>query len=337
MDKRYQVFLSSTFMDLMEERSLVMDTLYKHKCLPVGMENFPSLTIDSLPYIYRLIDESDFFLLILNGVYGSSKDAEGKSFTHLEWLHALEMGKPIIVLYRLDWKAHTKIDEDPDDATAFTKFFNEVKARHDGAKPWQPNTLAAMVIEAIDQAIIHHPEAVGWVRANKTTQHDESPSYQTPPVTIEQSKNIADNKLENIRRRLQDKVTLNVQCVYSSLHRSDKTIKHSFDCTWEEVFLLFAHYIMSPQEQYECYRKMEETLKDKFGEQFKKYSPSPYYHLDHIELDENTENDIRMEFQTNKLVSYKVMGPAATYWSISDLGEKYLEALHEHTHHPDSI
>lgn len=109
MEKRYQVFLSSTFKDLMKERSLVMDTLYKHKCLPVGMENFPSLTIDSLPYIYQLIDESDFFLLILNGVYGSSRDADGKSFTHLEWLHALEMKKPIIVLYRLDWEKHTRI------------------------------------------------------------------------------------------------------------------------------------------------------------------------------------------------------------------------------------
>ena len=166
MDKRYQVFVSSTFKDLIKERSLVMDILYKHKCLPVGMENFPSLTIGSLPYIYRLIDESDFFLLILNGVYGSSRDADGRSFTHLEWLHALEIQKPVIVLYRKDWKKHTKLEEDTNDAVAFTKFFNEVKARHDGAKPWKPNTLAALVIEAIDQAIIDNPHAVGWVRSD---------------------------------------------------------------------------------------------------------------------------------------------------------------------------
>lgn len=314
MDKRYQVFLSSTFMDLMEERSLVMDTLYKHKCLPVGMENFPSLTIDSLPYIYRLIDESDFFLLILNGVYGSSKDAEGKSFTHLEWLHALKMEKPIIVLYRLDWKAHTKIDEDPDDATAFTKFFNEVKARHDGAKPWQPNTLAAMVIEAIDQAIIDHPEAVGWVRAN------------APELSEGVQGHVSFDKIVG---RLQRKVEIKANILYAAEgSRSADSLPVTLACTWEEAFLSFAKKIFNSLVGEElCIENVCEMLVKKYNDELKEcLKDKGEFRLLNIAPD--NIDTIRLEFATNELVDIKPHGSIFT-WRLSELGVEYLKWLHE--------
>jgi len=42
MDKRYQVFVSSTFTDLEDEREQVMQTLMKVECIPSGMELFPA-------------------------------------------------------------------------------------------------------------------------------------------------------------------------------------------------------------------------------------------------------------------------------------------------------
>lgn len=314
MEKRYQVFLSSTFKDLMKERSLVMDTLYKHKCLPVGMENFPSLTIDSLPYIYRLIDESDFFLLILNGVYGSSRDADGKSFTHLEWLHALEMGKPIIVLYRLDWKAHTKIDEDPDDAAAFTKFFNEVKARHDGAKPWQPNTLAALVIEAIDQAIIHHPEAVGWVRADAPGDSNNS----CPGVSF-----------DKITGRLRREVKIKANILYAPEgSRSADSLPVNLSCTWEEVFLSFAKKILNALVgESVCVENICDMLEAKHDKEIKE-SLEGKGRLRLVNLEESEIDNIRLEFATNGLVEIKARGTVFT-WRLSELGVKYLKWLHE--------
>ncbi|HDV1518665.1 TPA: DUF4062 domain-containing protein, partial [Salmonella enterica subsp. enterica serovar Aberdeen] len=38
MDKRYQVFVSSTFADLEEERQEVMQALLELDCMPAGME-----------------------------------------------------------------------------------------------------------------------------------------------------------------------------------------------------------------------------------------------------------------------------------------------------------
>lgn len=43
MDKRYQVFVSSTFTDLKEERKHVIQTLMEMDCIPAGMELFPAI------------------------------------------------------------------------------------------------------------------------------------------------------------------------------------------------------------------------------------------------------------------------------------------------------
>lgn len=41
MDKRYQVFVSSTYTDLKDERSAIFQTLMEMDCIPAGMELFP--------------------------------------------------------------------------------------------------------------------------------------------------------------------------------------------------------------------------------------------------------------------------------------------------------
>ena len=48
MEKRYQVFVSSTYTDLQEERLKVMQTLMRLDCIPAGMELFPAIDPNSL-------------------------------------------------------------------------------------------------------------------------------------------------------------------------------------------------------------------------------------------------------------------------------------------------
>lgn len=42
MEKRYQVFVSSTYADLKEERQHVLQALMEMDCIPAGMELFPA-------------------------------------------------------------------------------------------------------------------------------------------------------------------------------------------------------------------------------------------------------------------------------------------------------
>jgi hypothetical protein len=57
MEKRYQVFVSSTFVDLKDERQKVMQTLMKMDCIPAGMELFPATDEEQFEFIKRIIDD----------------------------------------------------------------------------------------------------------------------------------------------------------------------------------------------------------------------------------------------------------------------------------------
>src|SRR5215471_1967381 len=93
--KRYQVFVSSTYQDLQEERQEVMQALLELDCIPSGMELFPAADEDQWSLIKKVIDDCDYYLVIIGGRYGSLGD-DGKSYTQMEYEYALSKGKPII-------------------------------------------------------------------------------------------------------------------------------------------------------------------------------------------------------------------------------------------------
>lgn len=95
MEKRYQVFVSSTFRDLEHERQEVMHALLELDCMPAGMELFPAANETQWNLIKKVIDDCDYYLLILGGRYGSI-GPEGISYTEMEYQYALSTGKPTI-------------------------------------------------------------------------------------------------------------------------------------------------------------------------------------------------------------------------------------------------
>src|SRR3989339_1808734 len=97
MDKRYQVFISSTYSDLKDERKQVMQTLLEMDCIPTGMELFPAADEEQLEFIKKIIDDCDYYLIIIGGRYGSTT-ADGISFTEKEYDYAVGKGIPIIAL-----------------------------------------------------------------------------------------------------------------------------------------------------------------------------------------------------------------------------------------------
>lgn len=71
MNKRFQVFLSSTYSDLKEERQKVMQTLMSMDCIPAGMELFPAMDEEQFEFIKKVIDDCDYYILIIGARYGS--------------------------------------------------------------------------------------------------------------------------------------------------------------------------------------------------------------------------------------------------------------------------
>src|SRR5688572_21788241 len=93
-DKKYQVFVSSTYQDLQEERRQVIHALLELDCIPSGMELFPAADEDQWSLIKGVIDDCDYYVVILGGRYGSL-GPEGLSYTEMEYRYAIEKGKPV--------------------------------------------------------------------------------------------------------------------------------------------------------------------------------------------------------------------------------------------------
>jgi Domain of unknown function (DUF4062) len=66
--------------------------------IPAGMELFSAGNQSQMTVIKQWIDESDVFLLILGGRYGSIEPESGKSYIHLEYEYALSQNKPLFAV-----------------------------------------------------------------------------------------------------------------------------------------------------------------------------------------------------------------------------------------------
>ncbi|AZS17882.1 DUF4062 domain-containing protein [Paenibacillus lutimineralis] len=92
MRKKLQVYISSTFPDLIEERHTAVESVLKAGHIPAGIEQFFKLR--QLGMMKKWIDESDIFILILGGLYGNMLHDVSKSHVHWEYDYAGEVGKP---------------------------------------------------------------------------------------------------------------------------------------------------------------------------------------------------------------------------------------------------
>lgn len=86
--KMYQVFVSSTYEDLKDERNKVLQALLRIDCIPIGMEYFNAADEDQFTVIKDLISSCDYYVLILGGKYGSIEEKSQKSYTQLEYEYA---------------------------------------------------------------------------------------------------------------------------------------------------------------------------------------------------------------------------------------------------------
>ncbi|MDD2782285.1 DUF4062 domain-containing protein [Sulfuricurvum sp.] len=172
MDKRYQVFISSTYADLKEERKSVIQTVMELDCIPAGMELFPATDEEQFEFIKRIIDDCDYYLLIIGGRYGSTTEA-GISYTELEYDYAVSRGIKVIALLHEnpDEIPLGKSEKDPILREQLQRFRDTV-AMNRLVKFWKTaEELPGLVSLSLSKTIKMSP-AIGWIRANKVASED---------------------------------------------------------------------------------------------------------------------------------------------------------------------
>ena len=170
--KRLQVFVSSTYIDLKHERQAAVEAILTAGHIPAGMELFTSGSESQWDVIKQWIDESDIYMLILGGRYGSIEPHSGKSYTQLEYEYALEKGKPLFACVVNDAAQELRVHEN---GMAFTE-------QEEPKKLKEFRTLASSKMVrfwddykdikiAVNESLSHlsrNDDLRGWVRENST-------------------------------------------------------------------------------------------------------------------------------------------------------------------------
>ncbi|MES2916347.1 MAG: DUF4062 domain-containing protein [Pseudomonadota bacterium] len=165
--KKYQIFISSTYEDLKEERKAVEETIIRAGDLPVGMEAFPAADEEQFEFIKSVIDDCDYYVIIVGGRYGSL-DHDGVSYTEKEYDYAAKIGLPVIALVHGDPGSlpASKVEASEtgrEKLGAFLKKLTEKRLR----KEWRSTDgLKLAVREAIDHAKATKARP-GWVRGTE--------------------------------------------------------------------------------------------------------------------------------------------------------------------------
>lgn len=171
MNPKYQIFISSTFQDLKEQRDAVIKAILEMGHIPVGMEAFGAANEDSWKLIERTIKDSDYYIVIVARRYGSIHQASGISWTEREFDFAIENEIPCLafVLDReVSWPPSKS--DDSDGIKALMKAFQKKIGTHRNMAYWKnTDELSLKVTLSLNKTFALYPQP-GWVKSSGDSQ-----------------------------------------------------------------------------------------------------------------------------------------------------------------------
>lgn len=182
--------MSSTYTDLDKERTAVIQAIQRMDHLPAGMELFPAADEDQWELIKQVIDQSDYYVVVVAGRYGSL-GADGISYTEKEYDYAVESGIPVLGFVHKDPGSipGEKLELDAEAQRLLAAFRKKVQSRPVNFFT-SAEGLSGLVVTSLIRAIKNHPR-VGWVRGD----HAATPELRAELETLKRQ--LAEERLKN--------------------------------------------------------------------------------------------------------------------------------------------
>lgn len=229
MSKKYQIFISSTYQDLKDEREQVIKAVLEMGHIPVGMEMFSAADDEQWKIIARQIDEIDYYAVIVAHRYGSVSP-DGQGFTEKEYDYAIAKGVPVLGFVIDDsapWPK-SKLEEDGKKQKRLAGFKKKIKSRL--IHFWKnKEDLHGKFSISLMKAITANPRT-GWARANEIAG---------PEVTRELTRLSSENaelrqQIESFRKAIEGHEN-EVRSVIRILSNNTRDISVRKTHKWEEA------------------------------------------------------------------------------------------------------
>lgn len=208
--KKYGIFVSSTYKDLIEERKVASNAILSVGHIPMGMELFTPNGSSSIDVIKAAIDNSDFLLLIIGGKYGSTcvDDGVEKSYVEMEYDYAKKTNKPVLLFYYKDISKLPvyKVEEAQKRKNKLLKLLTKVQNDVLGMEWSDEGELEKKIIATLAQINNNEHETLGWIRVRDVDSEILNMDSETctPFLVFSQEKRPAEtlqsNLLENASR-----------------------------------------------------------------------------------------------------------------------------------------
>lgn len=333
-DKRYQVFVSTTYRDLLEERQEVMQALLEQDCIPSGMELFPAANDTQWDLIKSVIDDCDYYILILAGRYGSI-GSDGLSFTEMEYRYALDSNKPILAFLHKNLAKipSGKCEEDAANRAKLQDFRKLAEKKL--CKYWDtPEGLGSVVSRGLMHLIRTNP-AVGWIRADKAT----SPEAALEAVKLR-------NKIDELTSQLMEARTTappNTETISTGdteyvFDYEYSYYDHMIDLeqgkgtvigSWNEIFANVAPKMLHEASDEIFRQSLNQWVDRSVRADYLRESPE----LTDLEfsIDTFSFETVKVQFLTLGLIKQsshtRSMRNTGTYWSLTPYGELTLRSI----------
>ncbi len=340
MEKRYQVFVSSTYEDLRDERQEVMQALLELDCIPAGMELFPAANEDQWTLIKNVIDDCDYYMVVIGGRYGSI-GPDKISYTQMEYEYAVAQNKPIISFLHKDPNQilAQKTEKSPDGQQKLLEF--RELAQQKMCKFWvSPADLGSVVSRSLVKLIKTNP-AVGWVKADLLPDKNSAEEILSLRQKIEDLQNqlleveesVASETAELAQGNDYFQISFELGAHLSSKYTAD--FKHSSYCnvTWNEIFSSISPYLIDEASDLTLIKSINYFIEQKQIQKLTKIDELQGYELKNFKIDEGDFGTIKVQFlalgliaRSNKKKTRSVNDKSA-YWMLTNVGEKTMVRL----------
>ena len=184
LDKRYQVFISTSGCEMQPERMVLSQTLIGMGFFSWGLEQRTPL---STTFARRQIDDCDYVVLILGSQYGE-QSVSGVGYMHLEYIYAVTKQKPIIVFMHEDPDSRDPSlhDSTPELRAKFQEFRKLLQQEVDQIFTYRTMRDLELAVRLNMSQMLERYPVLGWVRPQNTQAlHDQIESLKAKIVQLE--------------------------------------------------------------------------------------------------------------------------------------------------------
>lgn len=184
LDKRYQVFISTSGAEMQPERIILSQTLVGMGFFSWGLEQRTPL---NTAFARRQIDDCDYVVILLGSQYGE-QSVSGVGYMHLEYIYAVTKQKPIIVFMHEDPASRDPSlhDAKPELQEKFKEFRQLLQQEADQVFCYRTLRDLEMAVRLNMPQMLERYPVSGWVRPQNTQAlHDEIDQLKAKVAQLE--------------------------------------------------------------------------------------------------------------------------------------------------------